>query len=174
MNSALRSCTAVAFVATAALALTACGTETLDTKKVESTIVAQFKAQDIPLTEMSCKTVDPKVGSPVRCTALNPAKTKLFIEGKVTSRDGDTAHFDVKAVRGEARGTVIAAQARAILEEQVGEKAKDFTCPAAIAIPTKKPARCTITVGSGERYGVNVEVDGNSKVSAEVDSEPLA
>lgn len=176
MTLALRPRTTATLAASAALAvaLAACGSDTIATDKVESTIVAQFQRQGIPLTDTTCEDVEPKVGSPVRCTALNPAETKLVIEGKVTSRDGDKARFNVKAVRGEAKGTAIAAEARAILEAQVGEKAKDFTCPATITIPTARPARCTITVRSGKRYGVDVKVDGNNKISAEVDTEPLA
>ncbi|MGE4427871.1 MAG: DUF4333 domain-containing protein [Solirubrobacteraceae bacterium] len=157
----------------ATLLLAACGTETLNQDEVESTITAQFKQQGVPLTEVSCKDdVKAEVGEPLSCTGKNPAGTVLRIEGKVSERNGDKARFEAKAVGGIANGATMATQVKQLLEKQAGQTAKDLTCPETIDIPTKEPARCTLTAQDDTRYGVSVTVDDQGKVNAQVDSSP--
>lgn len=153
------------------IGLTACGDSSIDTAEIEEAVVSQFAAQNVALTDTSCEDVDAEVGAPVRCTALNPQRTKLFIEGKVTAIEDGKGRFEVVAARGEAQGTAVAAEAKALLEAEVGQKAKAMTCPETVDMPTEKPVRCTLTVGGGARYGVSVSVDDKGKISAVVDDE---
>ncbi|MFA4930010.1 MAG: DUF4333 domain-containing protein [Patulibacter sp.] len=174
MSRTLRLPSLIGIALAAAVGLAACGTSTIDVSQVESTVVEQFAAQGVPLRETSCEDVDAEVGAPVRCTALNPQDTKLFIEGKVTAINDDKGRFEVVAARGEAKGTAIAADAKALLEAKVGEKARAMTCPETVEIPTRTPVRCTLTVGDGTRLGVSVTVDAKGKASVEVDDEPVS
>ncbi|EHN11300.1 hypothetical protein PAI11_18280 [Patulibacter medicamentivorans] len=162
----------IALATAGATLLTACGTSTLDTGEVEKTIASQFKAKGIPLTDVRCRDeIEAKVGTPVSCTGKNPGGTVLRLEGKVSERNGDRARFEVKAVGGTAIGSVIAAQTKAVLEQQVGQKADGMTCPKTVEIPTKRPIRCVLTAG-GTRLGVSVTVDENGRLDAKVDDQP--
>lgn len=174
MSRSLRLPSLISVALAASVGLAACGTSTIDVSQVESTVVKEFAAQGVPLRETSCEDVDAEVGAPVRCTALNPQDTKLFIEGKVTAINDDKGRFEVVAARGEAKGTAIAADAKALLEAEVGEKARAMTCPETVEIPTKTPVRCTLTVGDGTRYGTSVAVDDKGKASVEVDDRPAS
>ena len=153
----------------AALGLSACGTSTIDNAQVESTIVKQFQAQGIALKDVSCEDgIDAEVGAPVSCTGLNPVDTKLFLEGKVTKVDGDKGSFQVKAVRGVAKGPVVAAQAKRILEAEVGQTARAFTCPAEVELPTKPSVTCEVTLQDGMRRDAKLTVDAQNKLQVEV------
>lgn len=176
MNLALRPLTAAVLTASAtlAVALSACGSDTIDTDKVESTIVAQFKQQGIPLTDVTCDEVEPKVGAPVRCTALNPSKTKLFIEGKLTSRNGDKVHVEADVVRGEANGAAFAKEIEAKVEQQAGVEIEALSCPKSFAMPTTSPVRCVATVAGGDRHEITFSVDAKGKSDLEFDTEPLS
>lgn len=173
MRSPLRTVLPLLAVA-GPIGLAGCGGSSIDTAEIEQTVVSQFAAQGIPLTDTSCEEVDAEVGAPVRCTALNPQGTKLFIEGKVTAIEDGKGRFEVVAARGEAKGTAVAAEAKALLEAEVGQKAKAMTCPETVEMPTRQPVRCTLTVGGGTRYGVSVSIDDKGKVSTVVDDEPAS
>lgn len=155
------------------IGLAGCGSS-IDTAEIEQTVVAQFAAQDIPLTDAHCDDVEAEVGAPVRCTALNPQQTKLFIEGEVTAIEDGKGRFEVVATRGEAKGIAVAAEAKALLEAKVGQKADAMACPDTVAMPTTQPVRCTLTVAGGARYGVDVSIDQKGKISAVVDDEPVS
>ncbi|WP_320671620.1 DUF4333 domain-containing protein [Patulibacter defluvii] len=158
--------------AAGSVALAACGTDTLDTGQVERTIAEQFKAKGIPLTDVTCKDdVEAKVGTPVSCTGKNPGGTVLRLEGKVSERNGDRARFEVKAVGGTAIGSVLADQAKAVLEQRVGQKADSLTCPKTVEIPTAKPIRCTLAVGA-TRFGVSLNVSAEGALNVKVDDRP--
>jgi hypothetical protein len=165
----VRTLTAVAIAAAAALGMTACGSTTIKTDEVEATIVKQFAAQGVKVTEVSCESgVEAKVDAPINCTALNPSETKLILEGKVTSVKDDKGSFQVKAVRGIAKGPVIATQARTILERKVGQKARSLTCPDEVPIPTKPTVTCELTARDGSRVDTTVTIDAESNLSIEV------
>lgn len=174
MSHAFRLPSLISAAALAVVGLAACGGSTIGTSQVESNVSTKFADQGVTLRETSCEDVDAEVGAAVRCTALNPQDTKLFIEGKVTKIDGDKGSFEVVAARGEAKGTAVAADAKALLEAEVGEEAESMTCPDTVAMPTKEPVRCTLTVAGGTRYGVDVSIDGKGKISTEVDTEPVS
>ena len=164
---------AVAAAAVATLGLTACGTSTIKTDEVESTIAKQFETQGVKLTDVECEDgVKAEVDAPIDCTALNPSKTKLILEGKVTAVKDDKGSFQVKAVRGEARGPVIATQALAILEEKVGEKARGLTCPAVVPIPTKPTVTCELTTQDGVKADATVTIDAESNLNIKVADTP--
>lgn len=165
---------AIVAIGVASAGLAGCGSSTIDTSEVEDTIVAEFAKQRIPLTDTSCEEVEAEVGADVRCTALNPQHTKLFIEGKVTAIEDGRGRFEVKAVRGEADGDAVAAQARRVLEARVGQRAEAMTCPDTVDVPTTQPVRCTLTVPGGTRYGVSVTFDANGEMSAQVDDKPIS
>jgi hypothetical protein len=156
------------------IGLAGCGGSSIDTAEIEEAVVTQFAAQDVALTDITCEDVDAEVGAAVRCTALNPQRTKLFIEGKVTAIEDGKGRFEVVATRGEAPGTAVAAEAKALLEAEVGQRAEAMTCPETVAIPTEEPVRCTLTVDGGTRYGVSVSVDDKGKISTVVDDEPAS
>lgn len=159
----------------AAIGLSGCGEKTVKSDQAETIISDQFKQQGIPITEVTCPDdIKAAVGTPVACTALNPSKTTLKLEGKITKVDGDKARFEVKAVGGTAEGPQIAKEARALIEQQVGEKAEDFTCPDKVEIPTKPNVTCAITVPGGEVYDAAVTVDAQSKIGVEVAQQPRA
>lgn len=164
----------VVAIGAASAVLAGCGSSTIDTSQVEETIVAEFAKQNVPLTDTECEDVEAEVGAEVRCTADNPQDTTLFIEGRVTAIEDGRGRFQVKAVRGEAEGDAVAAQARRALEAQVGQRAEGMTCPDKVAVPTRQPARCTLTVPGGTRYGVSVAFDANGKMSAQIDDEPMS
>lgn len=174
MSRTFRLPSLIAAGAAAAIGLSACGGSTIDTSQVEANVATKFADQGIELRETSCEDVAAEVGAPVRCTALNPQDTTLFIEGKVTKVDGDKGSFEVVAARGEAKGTAVAADAKALLEAEVGEKAEAMSCPDTVEMPTKNPVRCTLTVSGGARYGVSVSIDDKGKISTEVDTEPVS
>jgi hypothetical protein len=157
----------------APFAVVGCG-DSIDTGDIEQTVVEQFAAQGIPLKDTTCEDVDAEVGAPVRCTARNPQGSKLFLEGKVTAIEDGKGRFQVTATGGEAEGTAVAAEAKAVLERGVGKKADAMTCPETVVMPTKRPVRCTITVGGGTRYGVSVTIDGKGKMRALIDDEPMS
>ncbi|MCK9248631.1 MAG: DUF4333 domain-containing protein [Solirubrobacteraceae bacterium] len=160
------ACVAVA----ASLLLAACGTATLSQDEIQSTIAEQFKAQGVPLTDVSCPDdIEAEVDTPISCTGKNPSGTVLRLEGKVSGIDGDKARFEVKAVGGTAPGATIAAQVKQLLEQQVGQTAKAMTCPDTVEIPTPEPVRCTLTTQDDDRLGVSVTIDEQSKISAKVD-----
>lgn len=155
------------------LGLGACGADTIKTDEVESTISRQFAAQGVKLTEVTCEDgVEAEVDAPIACTALNPSKTKLVLEGKVTSVDGDKGSFQIKAVRGVARGPVIASQAQRILENEVGEKARGMTCPEEVPIPTKPTVTCELTTMDGTKLDAAVSVDAESRLNVKVADTP--
>lgn len=174
MSHPIRLSLLISTAVVAAAGLAGCGGSTIDTSQVESTVSAKFADQGITLRETSCEDVDAEVGAAVRCTALNPQDTKLFIEGTVTKIDGDQGSFEVVAARGEAKGTAVAADAKALLEAEVGEQAEGMTCPDTVAMPTTQPVRCTLTVAGGARYGVSVSIDDKGKISTVVDDEPIS
>lgn len=162
---------AVAAIAT--LGLTACGEKTIKTDEVEDTISKQFQAQGVKLTEVDCEDgVKAEVDAKIACTALNPAETKLILEGKVTAIKDDKGSFQVKAVRGVAKGPVIAAQARAILEKEVGQKARSLTCPAEVPIPTTPSVTCELTAQDGTKADTTVTVDAESRINVQVADTP--
>lgn len=159
----------------ALVGLAACGQKTVNTDQAEATIASEFKQQGIPLTKVSCPgDIEAKVGTRVSCTALNPAETELKLEGKVTEVNGDKARFQVKAVSGTAKGTVIAAEARQLIEQKVGEKAEAFTCPAKVPIPTRPSVTCALTVPGGRVFDAKVTVSKDSNVSVQVAPQPRA
>jgi hypothetical protein len=156
-------------VAVAAVALAGCGGGTLKTEELRTTIQQQFRAQGIPLHDVSCEDgVEAEKGAEVSCTALNPSDTELVIEGRVTAiRDG-RASFRAKAVRGVAKGDVVAAQARTLLEQKVGQKAAGMTCPERVPIPTTPTVRCVLTTTQGPRYEATVRIDAQSRMDVEL------
>jgi hypothetical protein len=158
-----------AAVAVGAFGLVGCGEKTIKTDEVESTIVTQFAAQGVKLTEVKCDDgVKAEVDAKISCTALNPSQTTLNLEGKVTKVDGDKGSFQVKAVSGVAKGSVVAAQAQALLEKQVGQKAKGLTCPTEVPIPTKPTVTCELTTQDDTKFDTTVTIDANSKIDVEV------
>jgi hypothetical protein len=168
---------ATALAAGAAVAaLAGCGgAGTLNTAELRTTIADQFKAQGIPLRDIRCHDgAKAEKGARVSCTALNPAGTTLVIEGSVTAvRDGK-ATFAAKAVRGVATGEVVAAQARALLEQRVGQKAAGMTCPARVPIPTTPSVRCVLTTTQGPRYAATVRIDAQSRLNVQLADTALA
>jgi hypothetical protein len=169
----VRHAAAVLAVLAAAAGLAACGDKTLKTGELKDTIAAQFKAQGIPLHDISCPDgIKAKTGEAIHCTALNPAQTKLVLDGKVLSVKDGKANFRVRAVRGVARGTVIASQARAMLEQRVGQKAKGMTCPREVSIPTKPSITCELQTLDGKRYDTTVTIDAQSRINVQVAKQP--
>ncbi len=169
-----RAAAPVVLLLSAAL-LAGCGTETVNTGEMEDTITEQFKAQGIALTGVTCKDdVKAEVGEPISCQGKNPAGTVLNIEGSVKSRDGDRVRFEAKAVSGVAPGTAIASEAKARLEQQVGQQAKALTCPDRVKLPTTPSVRCKLQADDRTAYGVTITVDAQGKLNAEVDRKPLA
>jgi hypothetical protein len=168
---ALPAVVAVASVA----ALAGCGgAGTLNTGELRSTIARQFEAQGIPLKHIRCRDgAKAEKGARVSCTALNASGTTLVIEGSVTAvRDGK-ATFAAKAVRGVAKGEVVAAQVQELLERKVGQKAAGMTCPARVPVPTTPTVRCLLRTTEGARYAVTVTIDARSAVDVEVADEAL-
>lgn len=160
-------------VAAAGLGLAACGESTVETDQVEDTITKQFAAQGIKLTEVQCEDgVEAKVDAPISCTGLNPSETKLQLEGKVTAIEDDKASFQVKAVSGIAKGPTVAAQALALLERQVGEKAKGLTCPEEIPLPTKPSVTCELTTQDDKKFDATLKIDEQSQIDVEVADTP--
>jgi hypothetical protein len=162
-----------------ALALTGCGggaeeVATLRTDELEATIVRQFAAQGVPLTDVSCKDgVEARVGAPIACTARNPSRTTLVLEGTVTGLKGvERGSVRVKAVRGVAQGPVVAAQALRVLEGKVGRRARGLTCPAEVPIPTAPTVTCELTTSTGERYDTAVALDAQSRLRVRVADRP--
>ncbi|MEV4420297.1 hypothetical protein AB0L40_10025 [Patulibacter sp. NPDC049589] len=146
---------------------------TLKTSQIERLIVDQFAAQGVRLHRVSCASgVQAAVGARISCTALNPADTKLIIRGKVTSVSGGTARIKVKAVRGIAKGTVIARQVRSLLEKQVGQRSAGVTCPKHVPIPTTPSVTCVLRTTQGPRYSVTVRIDAKSRITAKVATRP--
>ncbi len=163
----------VAALLLAAGLLAGCGEKTLKTDELKDTIASQFKAQGIPLHDISCPDdLEAKTGTAIRCTALNPANTKLVLEGNVTAVKDEKARFSVKAVSGIARGTVIAKQAQTLLEEKVGEKARGMTCPAEVPLPTKPTVTCELTTLDGKRYDATVTVSADARINVQVAQTP--
>jgi hypothetical protein len=165
--------TRVALLLVVAALLAGCGEKTLKSSELKDTIASQFKSQGAPLHDISCPDdIKAKTGAAIRCTALNPSDTKLVLEGKVTSVTNDKAHVKVKAVSGVAKGTVIAAQAQALLEQQVGQKARGMTCPREVKIPTKPTVTCELTLRDGKRYDTAVTIGADASVHVEVSRAP--
>lgn len=161
--------TLVAVVALSALGLTACGESRIETSEVEGTISKQFQAQGVALTEVDCKDgVKAEAGARISCTALNPSQTKLILEGKVTAIKDEKGSFQVKAVRGIAKGPVIANQALSVYEKESGEDAGTLTCPAEVPIPTTPSVTCALTAEDGERRDAAVTIDARSTLTIEV------
>ncbi|MDO9407686.1 DUF4333 domain-containing protein [Patulibacter sp.] len=164
-----RALTGLSIAVAAGLGLSACGTSTIKTDQVESTIVKQFAAQGVKLTDVDCEDgVKAEVDARINCTALNPTETKLVLEGKVTKIDGDKGSFQVKAVRGIAKGTVVAEQAKMIYDAQVGETARAFTCPAEVPLPTTPSVTCKLTAEDGKTSDAKVTVDAQNQLRVEV------
>lgn len=169
----LRPAPFLAIASVLALGLTACGETTIKTNEVEDTIAKQFQAQGVKLTEVECKDgVKAEVDAKISCTALNPSETKLILEGKVTAIKDDKGSFQVKAVRGVAKGPIIAAQALKILEADVGQKARGLECPAEVPIPTTPTVRCELTTQDGAKAGTTVKIDAESNLNIKVDEDP--
>lgn len=165
--------TLAAATALAALSLTACGTKTIDTGEVETTIAKQYGAQGAKVTQVSCKGgVEAKVGTAIDCTALNSAKTTLVIEGKVTAMKGDKGSFQVKTVSAIGSGPVIAARALKSLEAQVGQKARSLVCPARVPIPTTPTVTCELTTLDAMKYDVKLTLDAKADIHLEVADKP--
>jgi hypothetical protein len=161
--------TRIALLLVTVVVLAGCGDKTLKSSELKDTIASQFKAQNIPLHDISCPDdIKAKTGAAIRCTGLNASDTKLVLEGKVTSVTDDKAHFAVKAVSGIAPGAAIAAQARKVLEQQVGAKAKGMTCPREVAIPTKPTVTCELTTLDGKRYDATVTISADAQLNVKV------
>lgn len=176
LRTARPSALAAALTAVAAgAALVGCGgAGTVKTGELQKTISSQFEAQGIALHEVRCKDgVEAEKGARVSCTALNPSGTTLVIEGSVTAVKDGKATFAAKAVRGVAKGDVIAAQARKLLEQQVGEKAAGMTCPARVPIPTTPSIRCVLATTQGPRYAATVTIDAQSRINVELADKAL-
>lgn len=156
------------------VALAGCGGGTVNTAELRTTIERQFQAQGIKLHDLACKDgVQAEKGAKVSCTALNPSDTELVIEGSVTAvRDGK-ATFAAKAVRGVAKGEVVAAQARQLLEQRVGQKAAGMTCPERVPIPTTPTVRCVLTTTQGPRYEATLRIDAQNRLNVELDDTAL-
>ena len=160
-------------VAAAGLGLTACGESTIASDEVEDTITKQFASRGVPLTDVSCDgEVEAKVDAPISCTGLNPSETTLKLEGKVTAVDDGKATFRVVAVSGVAKGPTVAAQALALLERKVGEKAKGLTCPDEVPLPTKPSVTCELTTQDGKRFDATLKIDAQSRIEVEVADTP--
>jgi hypothetical protein len=161
-------------LAVAAVALAGCGGGTLKTEELRTTLQEQFRAQGVPLHDVSCTDgVEAEEGAKVSCTALNPSDTELVIEGRVTAiRDG-RASFQAKAVRGVAKGDVVARQARALLEQRVGQKAAGMTCPERVPIPTTPTVRCVLTTTQGPKYEATVRIDAESRLNVQLAETPM-
>lgn len=156
----------------AAFGLSACGTATIRTGEVESTIAEQFKAQGVELHDVSCEgDVKAEVGAPLSCTGLNEFQTKLILEGKVTAIKDDKGSFQVEAVRGIAKGSVIETQALAIVKRQVRD-ARSLECPAEVRIPTTAPVICGLTRAAGKVYDTRITIDKGSRLTAQVAKAP--
>jgi hypothetical protein len=153
-----------------AAALAGCGgAATVNTEELRTTIREQFRGQGIVLRDIACKDgVEAKEGAAVSCTARNASDTELVIEGRVTAvRDGK-ATFAAKAVRGVAQGGVVAAEARRLLEQRVGQKAADMTCPDRVPIPTTPSVRCVLTTTQGPRYEATVKLDAQNRLNVQL------
>ena len=160
-------------IVVAAVLLAGCGDKTLKSDELKDTIATQFKAQGAPLHDISCPDdIKAQTGAEIHCTALNATDTKLVLEGKVASVTDDKARFNVKAVSGTAKGTVIAAQARQLLEQKVGQKAKGMTCPAEVPLPTKPSVTCELQTLDGKRYDATVTVSVDAQINVEVAQTP--
>jgi hypothetical protein len=158
--------------AVAMLGLSACGKSTIKTGEVEKTIASQFAAQGVQLHDVSCKgDVKAEVGAPLSCTALNPSETKLILEGKVTAIKDDKGSFQVKAVRGIAKGSAVEGQALAIVKKRVKD-ARELSCPAEVPIPTTPTITCGLTRGSGKVYDAKIQIDDRSQMKAEISTTP--
>lgn len=155
-----------------ALGLSACGTATIKTGEVESTIARQFEAQGVKLHDVTCRgDVKAEVGAPLSCTGLNAFETKLILEGEVTAIKDDKGSFQVEAVRGIAKGPVIETQALAIVKRQVPD-ARGLECPAEVRIPTAAPVSCGLTRTGGKVHDTRITIDKNSRLSAQVAKQP--
>jgi hypothetical protein len=159
-------------VAVGALGLAACGQSTIKTGEVEDTIAQQFEAQGVKLHDVSCEgDVEAEVGAPLNCTALNPSETKLILEGKVTAIKDDKGSFQVKAVRGIAKGSVIETQALTIVKRRVKD-AKSLSCPSEVPIPTTPTVTCGLERANGKTYDARLQIDAQSNLQAAVSPTP--
>jgi hypothetical protein len=148
--------------------LAGCGEKTVKTDELKQAITEQYTAQGVKLRELACPDdIKGEAGAAIKCTALNPAGTKLYIEGSVTSADDDGGRFKVKTVRLTLPGKRIATRARELLEQQVGQRAAGMTCPAEVEIPTKPSVTCELATTDGKRFdtAVKVDLDGNINVA---------
>jgi len=168
------SALSLAALAVAVPLLAACGTSTVNADELEGSVTEQFKAQGIPLTDVSCSDdVEAKAGAKLSCTGRNPAGTVLRIEGSVRSVKDGKAQYHVKAVGGTAPGTAIAAEAKRRLEQQVGQEARGMTCPATVELPTRPSVRCRLQADARTAYGATVTVDAEGAMNVVVDRQPL-
>jgi hypothetical protein len=161
--------TLVAVAAVAALAGCGGGAGTVNTGELRTTIREQFQDQGIVLRDIACRDgVEAEEGAAVSCSARNAADTELVIEGRVTAvRDGK-ATFAAKAVRGVAKGEVVAAEARRLLERRVGQKAAGMTCPDRVPLPTTPTVRCVLTTAQGPRYEATVRLDARNRLNVQL------
>ena len=164
---------ATAAAGTVVLALAACGEEKkLEGEDAAKPIAAQSREKGVALREVSCKDMKAEVGAALSCTALNPAGTKLVIEGSVTKVDGDRARYRYKAVGGTADGARLARQGRTLLERRVGQRAKSLTCPEKVRMPTRPSVTCTLETRDGLTFDVKLIVDADGELELEVADKP--
>jgi hypothetical protein len=160
--------------ALAALVVAGCGS-TLDGGELAKNIDKHLASQGVTVHGASCPDdVPAKVGTNLTCTAYNRANSRLIIRGHVTSIHGSRARAHYKVVGAIARRTKVVAEARALLERKVGQRARSLTCPKVVHIPTRPSVTCRLTAMDGTMFNVAVRVDAEHGLRAKVADHPVA
>jgi hypothetical protein len=142
---------------------------TVDLDEVQASIEKQYAAQGIVLTDLDGKDgVELKTGAPIVCTAINDKGTILDIRGSVTSTEGGRGRFRVRTVAAIAKGPVIAARAKELLEQKFDQRTRSLTCPKTVPIPTRPSVTCELTTLDGLRYDATLTVNAQADLQIRV------
>ncbi len=156
-----------------AAGLTGCGDAKVKTVQFERPVTEQFAAQGIQLRDVSCMDdTKAKPGAKISCTAKNAVDTKMYIEGRVTAIEDKRAMFRVVGLRGEAKGTVIAADVVRIARAQGLRDARSASCPSTVPVPTAGTVTCGLTRAGGKVYDAKVSLDTRSRATVVVAKRP--
>lgn len=163
----------VGAVALGSLGLAGCGGSDVKTGDLEKTVVKQFAAQGVPLTDVRCEDgVEAKVDERLSCSGLNPSGTKLDLQGRITAIKDGKASFRFRAVGGTAKGPTVASQALDLLRKKIGTEAKSISCPAEIPIPTKPSVTCGLVRSDGKTYDLKLVAAPNGRFQLDVAAKP--
>lgn len=146
--------------------------KTIDVDEMQAAIVKQYAEQQVTLTKLDCEDdVEAKTGAPITCRGVNSKGTILNIRGTVTVAGDGGGRFRVRTVSALARGSIIAAKARAELEKKFDQRARSLTCPETIPIPTTPSVTCELTALDGSKVDVELTLDDQAFIKIEVADE---